>query len=120
MHNPDGDGCRTGRLRCSCRPRSVKLITLLLLPLGLFTSVQAYWIWPLFTLILYGSSVAVISRLDPARGRPLRLAMAVAYAALVFYWLIVTGQTTGVAVLLWTVAFVLGRLPFNPIPPMLY
>lgn len=81
--------------------------TVLLIPLGSFSYVEAFWVWSLLTLILYCSSVAVISRLDPARGPPLRLALAVAYGAPVFYWLIATGQTTGIAVFLWTASFAL-------------
>lgn len=87
--------------------------TAFLIPLGFFSYAGAFWVWTVFTVILYGSSVALLSGIDSARGPPLGLALAAAYAAPVLYWLVLTGQTTAIALSLCTVVFVLlkqGRL----------
>jgi Glycosyltransferase family 87 len=83
--------------------------TVLLIPLSFLSYVGAYWVWSAFTVILCCSSIAIISCLDPTRRPPLRLAVAVAYAQPVLYWLVATGQTTAIALVLWTVALVLMR-----------
>jgi len=87
--------------------------TILLMPLSAFSYAGAYWLWTAFTVVLSCLSVVMIIRLDAARLPSLRLGLAVIYAAPVLYWLISTGQTTAVALFLWTLAFVLikrGRL----------
>lgn len=81
--------------------------TVLLIPLSFFTYAGAFWTWTLLSVILYISSLALIYRLDPTGAPPLRLLLSVAYASPVLYWLISTGQTTAIALLLWTVAFIL-------------
>lgn len=80
--------------------------TILLLPLSTLSYVEAYWVWTVFTVVLCCLSVVIMIRLDAARQPPLRLGLAVAYAAPVLYWLISTGQTTAIALFLWTLAFV--------------
>ena len=81
--------------------------TILLMPLSALSYVGAYWLWTVFTVLLSCLSVAMIIRLDAARRPTLRLGLAVVYAAPALYWLISTGQTTAVALFLWTLAFVL-------------
>jgi Glycosyltransferase family 87 len=81
--------------------------TVLLIPLSAFSYVEAYWVWTAFTVFLSCLSVVMMIRLDSARRPPLKLGLAVMYAAPVLYWLIATGQTTAVALFLWTLGFVL-------------
>lgn len=81
--------------------------TILLMPLRGFSYVGAYWVWTGFTVFLSCLSVAMIVRLEPTRRPSLKLGLAVIYAAPVLYWLIATGQTTAVALFLWTLAFIL-------------
>jgi hypothetical protein len=81
--------------------------TILLMPLSALSYVGAYWLWTAFTVLFSCLSVAMLIRLDAARFPSLRLGLAVIYAAPVLYWLISTGQTTAVALFLWTLAFVL-------------
>ena len=81
--------------------------TILLIPLSAFSYVGAYWVWTVFTVFLTCLSVVMMIRLDPIKRPSLKLGLAVAYAAPVLYWLISTGQTTAVALFLWTLAFVL-------------
>jgi len=81
--------------------------TILLIPLREFSYVGAYWVWTAFTIFLSCVSVALVIRQDPARRPPLKVGLAVIYAAPVLYWLISTGQTTAVALFLWSLAFVL-------------
>ena len=81
--------------------------TILLIPLSLFSYVGAYWAWTAFTVFFTCTSVVLMIRLDPTRRPSLALGLAVVYAAPVLYWLISTGQTTAVALFLWTLAFVL-------------
>jgi hypothetical protein len=81
--------------------------TILLIPLGAVSYVGAYWVWTAFTVFLTLLSVVIMIRLDPTRRPSLALGIAVAYGAPVLYWLISTGQTTAVALFIWTLAFVL-------------
>lgn len=81
--------------------------TILLTPLSLFSYRVAFWVWTAFTLLLYLGSVVILSRVYQPCGAPLGLALAVACAAPVLYWLLMTGQTTAIALFLWAVAFVL-------------
>src|SRR5688572_8466568 len=80
--------------------------TILLLPLSSLSYVEAYWVWTVITVVLCCLSVVIMIRLDVPRQPPLRLGLAVAYASPVLYWLISTGQTTAIALFLWTLAFV--------------
>lgn len=80
--------------------------TILLIPLRWFSYVGAFWLWTLFTITLYLVSVVILCRSAPIRRPPLKLSLAVAGAAPVLYWLIVTGQTTAIALFIWTIAFV--------------
>jgi hypothetical protein len=80
--------------------------TVLLIPLRWFSYVGAFWLWTLFTLTLYLLSVIILIRSAPIRRPPLKLSLAVAGAAPVLYWLILTGQTTAIALFIWTMAFV--------------
>jgi hypothetical protein len=80
--------------------------TVLLIPLRWFSYVGAFWVWTLFTTTLYFVSVVLLIRSAPIRRPPLKLSLAVAGAAPVLYWLILTGQTTAIALFIWTSAFV--------------
>jgi hypothetical protein len=80
--------------------------TVLLIPLRWFSYVGAFWLWTLFTLTLYLFSVIILIRSAPIRRPPLKLSLAVAGAAPVLYWLILTGQTTAIALFIWTMALV--------------
>ena len=80
--------------------------TVLLIPLRWFSYVGAFWLWTLFTTTLYFVSVVLLIRSAPIRRPPLKLSLAVAGAAPVLYWLILTGQTTAIALFIWTSAFV--------------
>ena len=81
--------------------------TILLMPLSAFSYVGAYWLWTVFTVFLCCLSAAIVIFVDRARRPALRVGLAAVYAAPVLYWLISTGQTTGVALFLWALAFVL-------------
>jgi hypothetical protein len=80
--------------------------TVLLIPLRWFSYVGAFWLWTLFTLILYLLSLVLLIRSAPIRRPPLKLRLAVAGAAPVLYWLILTGQTTAIALFIWSLGFV--------------
>ena len=81
--------------------------TLILIPLSYFSYVTAYWIWSGATLLLYLLSVIVLWR-SHATGQPLlSVALPIACAAPVFFWLITTGQTTAIALFIWTFGFYL-------------
>ncbi len=79
--------------------------TVLLIPLRWFSYVGAFWLWTLFTLTLYLVSVVLLIRSAPMRRPPLKLSLAVGGAAPVLYWLILTGQTSAIALFIWTMAF---------------
>jgi hypothetical protein len=81
--------------------------TFLLMPLGRVSYVTAYWAWTAFTGLLVCLSMIMLTLLDPARRPSLKLSLAIVSAAPVLYWLILTGQTTAVALFVWAVAFVL-------------
>jgi glycosyl transferase family 87 len=81
--------------------------TILLIPLREFSYVGAYWVWTSFTIFLSCLSVALVIQQEPTRRPSLRVGLAVIYAAPVLYWLISTGQTTAVALFVWSMAFVL-------------
>ena len=79
--------------------------TVLLMPLRWFSYVGAFWVWTLFTITLYFVSVVLLIRSGPIRQPPLAASLAVAGAAPVLYWLILTGQTTAIALFIWTMAY---------------
>jgi hypothetical protein len=80
--------------------------TVLLMPLCWFSYVGAFWLWTLFTITLYFVSVVLLIRSAPViRRPPLAASLAVAGAAPVLYWLILTGQTTAIALCIWTMAY---------------
>jgi hypothetical protein len=83
--------------------------TMLLIPLGWFSYAGAFWLWSALTILLCLASVVALWRIDSSRAPRLGLALALAYAAPVLYWLLATGQTTAIALAVWTVAFVLMR-----------
>lgn len=81
--------------------------TLILIPFSYFSYVTAYWVWSGGTILLYLLSVFLLSH-SRRTGRPrLSLALPVACAAPVLYWLITTGQTTSIALFIWTLGFYL-------------
>lgn len=87
--------------------------TVLLIPLRWFSYVGAFWLWTLFTITLCIVSVVMLCRSAPIRRPPLKVSLAVAGAAPVLYWLILTGQTTAIALFILTTAFLFmqqGRL----------
>ena len=78
--------------------------TLILLPLSSLSYAEAFWVWTGSTALLYLGSVVLISRKAHA---PLGLSLALASGAPVFYWLMITGQTTAMALFLWAIGFAL-------------
>jgi Glycosyltransferase family 87 len=83
--------------------------TVLLSPLSTLSYVEAYWAWTMLTVALSLLSVVIVIRMDAARRPSLGMGLAVAYAAPVLYWLVATGQTTGLAFFLWSLAFALSK-----------
>ena len=83
--------------------------TVLLIPLRWFRYAGAFWLWTLFTVTLYFASVVLLIRSVPSRRPPLKLSLALAAVTPVLYWLILTGQTTAIALIIWTMSFVLMR-----------
>ncbi len=83
--------------------------TVILIPLRWFSYVGAFWLWTLFTVTLSFVSVVLLIRSAPSRRPPLKASLAVAGAAPVLYWLILTGQTTAIALFIWTMSFVFMR-----------
>ena len=83
--------------------------TVLLIPLRWFSYAGAFWLWTLFTVTLHFVSVILLIRSAPSRRPPIKATLAVAGAAPVLYWLILTGQTTAIALFIWTLAFVFMR-----------
>jgi hypothetical protein len=83
--------------------------TVLLIPLRWFSYAGAFWLWTLFTITLYFVSVILLIRSAPIRRPPVKATLAVAGAAPVLYWLILTGQTTAIALFIWTLAFLFMR-----------
>src|SRR5262245_45274353 len=80
-----------------CAYLHAPFFTLLLIPLSWFSYAGAFWLWGILTVVLCLASVAWLSRIDLTRGPPLHLALALAYAAPVMFWLLATGQTTAIA-----------------------
>ena len=83
--------------------------TVLLIPLRWFSYAGAFWLWTLFTVTLYIVSFIRLNRSAPIRRPPVKATLAVAGAAPVLYWLILTGQTTAIALFIWTLSFVFMR-----------
>lgn len=81
--------------------------SIILLPLSRLSYVEAFWSWTVFTGVLYFVSVLIIVRAQPVSSPPLGLTLPLASAAPVFYWLIITGQSTAIALFLWSLGFVL-------------
>ena len=83
--------------------------TVLLIPLRWFSYAGAFWLWTLFTVTLYTVSVILLNLSARIRRPPVKATLAVAGAAPVLYWLILTGQTTAIALFIWTLSFVFMR-----------
>lgn len=83
--------------------------TVLLIPLRWFSYAGAFWLWTLFTVTLYIVSVILLNLSARIRRPPVKATLAVAGAAPVLYWLILTGQTTAIALFIWTLSFVFMR-----------
>ena len=83
--------------------------TVLLIPLRWFSYAGAFWLWTLFTVTLYIVSVILLNLSARIRRPPVKATLAVAGAAPVLYWLILTGQTTAIALFIWTLTFVFVR-----------
>lgn len=81
--------------------------TVILIPLSYVSYVTAYWLWTAVTILLYLLSVILLCRRRRPPQPPLTLALTIACAAPALYWLITTGQTTGIALFIWTLGFYL-------------
>jgi len=82
-------------------------LTVILIPLSYLSYAAAYWVWTGVTILLYLLSVIVLCRYRQPRQPSLTLALPIACAAPVLYWLITTGQTTAIALFIWTLGFYL-------------
>lgn len=80
---------------------------LLLKPLGRLSYLHAYWTWVMVSFLLYVLSIWILASLLPSASSRLRDIFLIAVPAPAFFWCVMSGQTTALSLLLWTLAFYL-------------
>mgnify|MGYP003575094301 FL=1 len=71
-----------------------------LVPLGYLSYTEAYWLWTALSLIFFGLSLVILPRQNSAA----RICT-IAAANPALHWVLLSGQTTALGVVLWTLAY---------------